>query len=55
MQECFFSTQTQVVRNTTSAAARGIPHMQYLNKKLTLMLLALKIQQLDHHYGLGST
>ena len=29
--------------------------MQYLNKKLTLMLLALKIQQLDHHYGLGST
>ena len=39
----------------SAAAARGIPHMQYLNKKLTLMLLALKIQQLDHHYGLGST
>ena len=43
------------VHCTNSAAARGIPHMQYLNKKLTLMLLALKIQQLDHHYGLGST
>ena len=41
--------------SAAAAAARGIPHMQYLNKKLTLMLLALKIQQLDHHYGLGST